>query len=82
MQALCLRESEDKQICEVCMNRAREFDEFSGRGLSRFVRFLEKIAGGRCDLGEVRPIGEGEDVVRVMSMHKSKGLEFPVGFLG
>ena len=61
-------------------DRAREFDEFSGRGLSRFVRFLERLQE-EDDLGEVRPIGEGEDVVRVMSMHKSKGLEFPVVFL-
>ncbi|NMB12791.1 MAG: UvrD-helicase domain-containing protein [Firmicutes bacterium] len=61
-------------------DRAREFDEFAGQGLSRFVRFLERLQED-ADLGEVRPIGEGEDVVRVMSMHKSKGLEFPVVFL-
>ena len=61
-------------------DRAREFDQFAGRGLFRFVRFLEKLQE-EDDLGEVRPLGEGENVVRVMSMHKSKGLEFPVVFL-
>ncbi|NLY51766.1 MAG: UvrD-helicase domain-containing protein [Firmicutes bacterium] len=60
--------------------RAREFDGFAGRGLSRFVQFLERLQA-EDDLGEVRPIGEGENVVRIMSMHKSKGLEFPIVFL-
>ena len=60
--------------------RAREFDGFGGRGLSRFVQFLERLQA-EDDLGEVRPIGEGENVVRIMSMHKSKGLEFPIVFL-
>lgn len=61
-------------------DRAREFDQFARKGLSRFVRFLERLQADD-DLGEVKPLGEGEDVVRVMSMHKSKGLEFPVVFL-
>ncbi len=61
-------------------DRAREFDEFAGQGLSRFVGFLERLQADD-DLGEVKPLGEGENVVRVMSMHKSKGLEFPVVFL-
>ena len=61
-------------------DRAREFDGFAGRGLSRFVRFLERLQAEH-DLGEVRPIGEGENVVRIMSMHRSKGLEFPIVFL-
>ncbi len=60
--------------------RAREFDGFTGRGLSRFVRFLERLQA-EDELGEVRPIGEGENVVRIMSMHRSKGLEFPIVFL-
>lgn len=61
-------------------DRAREFDDFAGTGLSRFVWFLEKLQEDD-DLGEIRPLGEGENVVRVMSMHKSKGLEFPIVFL-
>ena len=61
-------------------DRAREFDQFALQGLSRFVDFLERLQKDD-NLGEIKPLAEGANVVRVMSMHKSKGLEFPIVFL-
>lgn len=62
-------------------DRARQFDSFGYHGLFRFLRFIEKVQDSKGDLGTARAQGEGEDVVRVMSVHKAKGLEFPVVFV-
>lgn len=62
-------------------DRARQFDQFSRQGLARFLRFLDQLRRTERDLGPARPLGEKENVVRVMSIHASKGLEFPVVFV-
>jgi ATP-dependent helicase/nuclease subunit A len=59
-------------------DRARQYEATTFRGLFRFLRFVEKFRESGHDLGAARALGENEDVVRVMSIHKSKGLEFPV----
>lgn len=59
-------------------DRARQYEATTFRGLFRFLRFIEKFRASGHDLGAARALGENEDVVRVMSIHKSKGLEFPV----
>jgi ATP-dependent helicase/nuclease subunit A len=59
-------------------DRARQYEATSFRGLFRFLRFIEKFQQQGSDLGTARALGENEDVVRIMSIHKSKGLEFPV----
>lgn len=64
------------------MEIAREFDETTYHGLYQFVRYLERIAEQTEEMGEVNLSGEEEDVVRIMTIHKSKGLEFPVCFVG
>ena len=46
-----------------------------------FISFIERLRLGSGDLSSAKLIGENEDVVRIMSIHKSKGLEFPVVFL-
>lgn len=61
--------------------RAREFDQFARQGLFRFLRFIERLQAEKSDMGTAPALGEGEDVVRIMSIHKSKGLEFPVVFV-
>ena len=63
------------------INRAMEFDKFGRHGLFRFLRFIDRIRESKGDLGSARALGEQEDVVRVLSVHKSKGLEFPVVFV-
>ena len=53
----------------------------SFRGLFRFLRFIERMMRRGDDLGAARALGEQEDVVRIMTIHGSKGLEFPVVFI-
>ncbi len=63
-------------------DRARTYENTSFRGLFRFLRFIERMEERGDDLGAARALGEQEDVVRLMTIHKSKGLEFPVVILG
>ncbi|WP_010283449.1 helicase-exonuclease AddAB subunit AddA [Bacillus timonensis] len=63
-------------------DRARQYEATSFRGLFRFLRFIERMQDRGDDLGAARALGEQEDVVRLMTIHKSKGLEFPVVFVG
>lgn len=62
-------------------DRARQYEKTTYRGLFRFLRFIERLQDSGSDLGTARALGENEDVVRIMSIHKSKGLEFPVVFV-
>lgn len=63
-------------------DRARGYETTSFRGLFRFLRFIERMEERGDDLGAARPLSEQEDVVRIMTIHKSKGLEFPVVIVG
>jgi len=58
--------------------RARQYEETSYKGLFNFINFINRIKGSRGDMGSAKILGENENVVRIMSIHKSKGLEFPV----
>ncbi len=58
--------------------RALKFAGFSKQGLHRFLRFIEKLREQEGDFGEAAVLSEASVVVRIMSVHKSKGLEFPV----
>jgi len=58
--------------------RAGQFESTAYRGLFRFLRFIERLRRSEGDMGTARALGENENVVRIMSIHKSKGLEFPV----
>ncbi|MEH7546452.1 helicase-exonuclease AddAB subunit AddA [Neobacillus vireti] len=62
-------------------DRARQYEQTSFRGLFRFLRFIERMMERGDDLGAARALGEQEDVVRIMTIHSSKGLEFPVVFM-
>lgn len=62
-------------------DRARGYEQTSFRGLFRFLRFIERMMDRGDDLGAARALGEQEDVVRIMTIHSSKGLEFPVVFM-
>ena len=58
--------------------RARQFGQFAKQGLFRFLRFIDQLAERDRVVESPTPLSEAEDVVRVMSIHRSKGLEFPV----
>jgi ATP-dependent helicase/nuclease subunit A len=63
------------------VNRAIQYEQSSRfRGLFRFLRFLGRMRDTGADLGAARALGESENVVRIISIHRSKGLEFPVVF--
>ncbi|MGN1401461.1 MAG: helicase-exonuclease AddAB subunit AddA [Bacillus sp. (in: firmicutes)] len=59
-------------------DRSRKYEESSFRGLFRFLRFIERMQERGDDLGAARALSEQDDVVRIMTIHSSKGLEFPV----
>ena len=63
-------------------DRARGYEQTSFRGLFRFLRMIERMQERGEDLGAARALGEQEDVVRITTIHKSKGLEFPIVILG
>lgn len=65
----------------ILFERARQFEETSYKGLFNFIYFIDKLKSSRGDMGSAKLLGENDDVVRIMSIHKSKGLEFPVVFL-
>jgi len=65
----------------VLYDRARRFEATRYRGLFRFLRFLDRFQGQGMDMGKARALGETEDVVRLITVHASKGLEFPVVFV-
>ncbi|MCB5236656.1 helicase-exonuclease AddAB subunit AddA [Niallia circulans] len=62
-------------------DRARQYEETSFRGLFRFLRFVERMRDRGNDLGAARALTEQEDVIRIMTIHSSKGLEFPFVFI-
>jgi ATP-dependent helicase/nuclease subunit A len=62
-------------------DRAHQYEQTSFRGLFRFLRFVERMTERGDDLGAARALGEQEDVVRMMTIHSSKGLEFPFVFI-
>ncbi|MCK4628272.1 MAG: PD-(D/E)XK nuclease family protein, partial [Sedimentisphaerales bacterium] len=57
---------------------ARRFGSFARQGLARFLRFIDKLREEEGDFGPAPILSEADNVVRIMSVHKSKGLEFPV----
>ncbi|MBC1434873.1 helicase-exonuclease AddAB subunit AddA [Listeria rocourtiae] len=63
------------------LDRADQYEKTAFRGLFRFIRFVERLQVKGQDLGTAKTLGEKEDVVRMMTIHASKGLEFPVVFL-
>lgn len=65
----------------MLLYRAREFEKTSYRGLFHFIRYIENMKKYDIDFGEADTTGENDDAVRIMSIHHSKGLEFPVVFL-
>ncbi|HHT64692.1 MAG: helicase-exonuclease AddAB subunit AddA [Caldicoprobacterales bacterium] len=62
----------------ILLEKARQFQQTSIKGLFQFIRFIDKLQGSSGDMGAAKTLGENENVLRIMSIHKSKGLEFPV----
>ena len=72
-----LRQANLKMLFE----RAKQYEKASFKGLYNFINFIDKLKTNSGDLSAAKVIGENDNVIRIMSIHKSKGLEFPVVFL-
>ena len=72
-----LRQANLKMLFE----RAKQYESASFKGLFNFINFIDKLHTSSGDLSSAKLIGENENVVRIMSIHKSKGLEFPIVYL-
>ena len=72
-----LRQANLKMLFE----RAKQYETASFKGLFNFINFIDKLHSNSGDLSSAKLIGENENVIRIMSIHKSKGLEFPIVFL-
>lgn len=66
---------------DMLVEKAVEYENTSYKGLFHFIRYIENLKKYHSDFGEASVVGEEENTVRIMSIHKSKGLEFPVVFL-
>ncbi|MFL0194721.1 helicase-exonuclease AddAB subunit AddA [Clostridium sp. WILCCON 0269] len=62
----------------MLFEKAKQYKRISYKGLFNFVNFINKLKSSSTDMGNAKILGESENVVRIMSIHKSKGLEFPV----
>ena len=66
---------------KMLFEKAKQYEKTSFKGLYNFISFIDKLKLSNKDMSGAKLIGENEDVIRIMSIHKSKGLEFPVVFL-
>lgn len=71
-----------KANIDMLVEKAIQYEGMSEHGLFRFIRYIEKLQKFSVDYGEALISGENENTVRIMSIHKSKGLEFPIVILG
>ncbi len=66
---------------EMLLEKAAAYEKSSYRGLFHFIRYMDKLQKYEVDYGEAEIVGENADAVRIMTIHKSKGLEFPIVFV-
>lgn len=66
---------------EMLAEKAIAYERTSYKGLFHFVRYIDELQKYDVDFGEADMVSENEEVVRIMSIHKSKGLEFPIVFV-
>ncbi len=65
----------------LLFERAKQYENNGFQGLFNFIKYIERMKKKDTDLSSAKLVGEGHNVVRIMTIHKSKGLEFPVVFI-
>ena len=70
-----------KANVDMFLQKTVDFEKTSYHGLFQFLRYMEQLKKYEVDFGEAATLTETADVVRIMTMHKSKGLEFPICFV-
>lgn len=70
-----------KANLDMLVEKAAVYEKTSYKGLFNFIRYIENLKKYNTDFGEATTVGEEDNTVRIMSIHKSKGLEFPIVFL-
>ncbi len=79
---LAMKNPEQRQAnLNLLLEYARAYEKNGYKGLSSFIRFIGNVERRDQDLSPASALSEGADVVRIMSIHRSKGLEFPVCIL-
>ncbi len=77
-----LHDGEEAQAnLRLLFERAKQYENSGYKGLFHFAEYIKKLEKREEDLPAAKLVGEGHDVVKIMTIHKSKGLEFPVVFL-
>lgn len=66
---------------KLLFEKAKQYEKSSFKGLYNFINFIDKVKLSSGDMSAAKVISENENVIRIMSIHKSKGLEFPIVFL-
>ena len=66
---------------EMLLEKATAFEKTSYKGIFNFIRYIEQLQKYEVEYGEANMVDEMDDAVRIMSIHKSKGLEFPIVFV-
>ena len=80
VRALPLGEKRQANLDQL-LEDARQFEKGSYSGLFHFIRYIEKVKKQEQDQGEATVFSEKDDLLRIMSIHHSKGLQFKVVFL-
>jgi len=70
-----------KANVNALLSRAYDFEKTSYRGIFDFIRYIDSLKKNNKDIEPAKIMSDDENVVRIMTIHKSKGLEFPVVFL-
>ena len=66
---------------KMLFEKAKQYETTSYKGVFNFINFIDKLKITSGDMNGAKLIGENENVIRIMSIHKSKGLEFPIVIL-
>ncbi|MDO4439468.1 MAG: helicase-exonuclease AddAB subunit AddA, partial [Eubacteriales bacterium] len=80
MSAMPLGKLRRKNL-DMLLKRAESYSKTSLHGLFSFVRYIERLRENKADYGAARVVSDNDDIVRIVSIHKSKGLEYPIVFL-